>query len=855
VLGKLFGETVEIAGRYRLGEQIGRGGLGFVHRARDLKLDRDVALKFPKGASANPEIVADLEREAKVLARLQHPNIVAVYDVGQSEQGVYLAMELIDGVSMSEWLAEGERTWREVVDVMRAAGEGLAAAHEAGVVHRDFKPSNVMIDGMGRVRVVDFGLAREVGEVEPATDRDGAAFETKAAGTPPYMAPEQFEGRVSAASDQFAFCTTIFEGICGRRPWSGRERGLASDEDRDRIARALRNRGMPRWIQRVVTRGLRREPELRFPSMGALCAALTRPPRRKVFPVLGAGLLAGAFMVSRAIAVDPCDVSSRIDSVWNEEARATVRALIVDAPMDTVELLDVAAGEWNALSSGSCEAHQKGETSPLLFELRRRCLEKVADGFSYALSEAESQRVTPQQVRDALTKTLNIQACADDEQLLLFGEATSDFEVNLDLIDEIDRGIARSWVQLNLGRPEEYFETLEELHRSNAGRPDVGYAGARVAFQYGTALTERDEFRRAEEVMRDALLRYTADPRAHTFVAELRGGLAVALSVDPERALEAKHLAEDAITMFGRDGLSSLQVPALTARARASALVGDASAAEESLDELWAIVRKYEADGWSGYDRNLPEIMLVAAEVRARLGQTDAAETDYERAIEAVRSSGTKSRVLAQALNNLAELRSRRDPSPQTAAYAEEAAALKDDLDDRRGAALSLMNAGTIHLRGGRPTDAAHAYERGLSMLPPSSEATRAALGKDLGLAYQAGRDYASAKSALLGALRAAEDAGLQETELRFDVEVILLQVALDQQDDGEARRRLETIRRLEQPHYSEYTRAEVEIAACRLDRVRDPDAARAAAQRARPLVENAADRGLAQQLRECMGD
>ncbi len=854
VLAGLFGESVIVAGRYELGKKIGAGGLGFVHEAVDRNLGRKVALKFPKGASGNPDIVEDLRREAKVLAPLQHPNIVTVFDVGESEQGVYLAMELIDGVSLRSWLEQESRDWRAVVEVMREAGAGLAAAHEAGVVHRDFKPSNVMVDRTGRVRVVDFGLAREVMASVDASGLDTSAdtHKTSAAGTPPYMAPEQFDGEVSAASDQFAFCTALYEGICGKRPWRSRERGIAGDQDREQLGRTLRNAAAPRWLRRVILRGLSREPEDRFPSIGALCAAFANPPRGRIIGLSAAGVLAAATLGIRALVPDPCDIPSSMDAVWTTEARAALVQRLPTGESDLLLRVDEAATAWNTMSAQSCEAREAGDESPFLYELRRRCLARVVDGFEYALDEVGSDENSPERIQAALLRAVDSKKCLDDEQLLLFGGGGAEEGVNLDVVDAIDNAIARSFIQLDLGYPNKHFEILEEIHRTHAVRPDSGYAGARAASQYGTALTGLGEVDEAEAVMRAALLKHAADPRAHPFVAQLRGGLAVTLSSDPERALEALHLAEDAITMYGRDGLSSLQVPALTARARASALLGDVDAAEDSLDQISAIVAKYSDDGWGGQDRNLVELTVVAAEIQSRLGKAAAAERGYVQAIERLRALGTKPAVLARALNNLSEIRSQRDSSTETAELAEEAAALKDSVNDRSGAALSLMTAGTIHLRGGRAENAVDAYERGLAMLPPKAHGVRTETSMNLGLAHQALKRYDAARRALLEARTESNRASLEDSELRFNIEVALLQVAVAQQNDPEARRALETVRRLESAKFSKYTRAEVEIAACELDRLRDPDAAKRAAERAEALLAGVRDPGLREALLAC---
>jgi tetratricopeptide (TPR) repeat protein len=267
-------------GRYLVLEPLGRGGMGMVVVAYDPELDRRIALKLLPGEGDSLRIV----REARALAKLSHPNVVPVYDVGDHDGGVYMAMELVAGRTLDAWLRE-PRGWREILRVMVAAGRGLEAAHAASIVHRDFKPSNVIVGDDGRVRVLDFGLARAV--VEP---RDGNALVALRAdvthgailGTPAYMAPEQHDGgAIDAAADQFAFCVTLHEALWKRRPFAG-----ASDAEvrqaiaERRIERATGVR-VPAALRRIVERGLAEQPSDRFASMTELLAQLERVLKRR----------------------------------------------------------------------------------------------------------------------------------------------------------------------------------------------------------------------------------------------------------------------------------------------------------------------------------------------------------------------------------------------------------------------------------------------------------------------------------------------------------------------------------------------------------------------------------------------
>ena len=221
-----IGESID---RFTIEERIAEGGMGVVYRAHDPTLRRDVALKLVHLGSSlgQADAQARLLREAQGLAQLDHANVVTVFEAGTHGREVFIAMELVDGVSLDRWLAERPRDWRAVVAVLEQAGRGLAAAHAAGLVHRDIKPANVMIATDGRVKVVDFGLARALIELgpEPGVDLDEdlharLTLSGALVGTPAYCAPEQLFGdQVDIRSDVFSFCVTFCEAVFGHRPF------------------------------------------------------------------------------------------------------------------------------------------------------------------------------------------------------------------------------------------------------------------------------------------------------------------------------------------------------------------------------------------------------------------------------------------------------------------------------------------------------------------------------------------------------------------------------------------------------------------------------------------------------------
>lgn len=284
--------------------ELGKGGMGVVYAAHDRELDRQVALKVMRVASVEEIDRVRMLREGQAMARITHPNVITVFEVGSDDGIVFLAQELLDGGTLGEWLEMKQRTHEAILEKFAAAGRGLAAAHAVGLVHRDFKPENVLLGKDGRVRVADFGLAREVGGVEAALlatapgggpppsdappDTDSGALARNLTrtgvvmGTPMFMAPEQHEGKgADARSDQFAFCVALYQALYGDWPYDGKTAVALADN----VIKGVRktpppSAKVPAHLQRLLQRGLATNAGDRFPSMDALLAELARPPSR-----------------------------------------------------------------------------------------------------------------------------------------------------------------------------------------------------------------------------------------------------------------------------------------------------------------------------------------------------------------------------------------------------------------------------------------------------------------------------------------------------------------------------------------------------------------------------------------------
>ena len=290
---------------------LGAGGMGVVVSAYDPDLDRKVAIKLLRadGGGEGPaatERRARLVREAQAMAKLSHPNIVTVHQVGTSGDQVFVVMEHIDGGTLRAWLAAKTRSWREVREMFERAGRGLAAAHAAGIVHRDLKPENVMVGSDGRVRVTDFGLAR----ASPSPSHSGTSPNPSITaagallGTPRYMAPEQHDGKpVDARADQFAFCVALYEALFGTMPFAGNTAAALAAAVRRGQVRDPKGGECPAWLRRAVLRGLRPEPDERYPGMAELLADLGRDrvvARRRALLAAALGVAAIAGIAVRA---------------------------------------------------------------------------------------------------------------------------------------------------------------------------------------------------------------------------------------------------------------------------------------------------------------------------------------------------------------------------------------------------------------------------------------------------------------------------------------------------------------------------------------------------------------------------
>jgi len=433
-------------GRYQLLQHVASGGMGSVYAAYDPELDRRVALKLlHRSGDARGEYELRLQREAKAMARLAHPNVVTVHDVGIYEGRVFLAMEYVDGGSLKDWLKRGRRTWQEIRDQFVEAARGLAAAHQVGLVHRDFKPDNVLLGAGGRVKVADFGLARGVGDATSTASPSPAALSAASAdsldstltadgvvmGTPWYMAPEQLLSQpTDGRTDQFAFGVSLYEALYGVRPFQDKnplarleaiERGVTSEP--------LPDHGVPEWLGQVVRRLIRPNPADRYASMDEVVSGLQRDLRRKrlgPWTVAAISVAALAAVTIPAVAIhnqSQCrGAEHQLEGAWDAKARDQVRAALganEETFQRTAAVLDRYAQDWAREREDACAATRiRRDQTEAVLALRTGCLDlrlKELRHLVALLSTADA--ALARQAVDAALGLSSVRSCADTAAL------------------------------------------------------------------------------------------------------------------------------------------------------------------------------------------------------------------------------------------------------------------------------------------------------------------------------------------------------------------------------------------------------------------------------------------------------
>ena len=789
-------------GRYVVGDRLGAGGMGVVFQARDPDLDRELAIKIvlpqASGARAQERLLA----EARAMAKLRHPAVVPVFDVGTTDHGVYVVMPLVAGGTLHDWLRAERRPWRAVLDKFLGAGRGLAAAHAAGLVHRDFKPRNVLLGEAGEALVADFGLAAET--IPPP--EDGAPGRspqaTSVAGTHGYMAPEQARGEaLDARADQYSFCVSLWEGLHGERPDDAetRTRGALPVLPASRGIPSIPadRRGAPAWLLAAVARGFSPTAERRWPSMTALLAHLEARLRRPRRIAIGVGTIAlvggvaAVALVPSGDATPGCDdPRARLTGIWDASTRRRVEAAFAASKVAFADqtlarvlpALDGYAERWRTMHVAACTAtHVERTQSADLLDRRMVCLDRRLGALG-ALAGAWSRDVSPTVVRratDAVTALPSLGDCADTERLLAARPLPADLRTRA-RIAELEREL----------------DAVAALHWTDVGAPQLARARSAVAAARATEhlplvaralevaiVAERDAGEAVEPLLRE-LTRVAAETQDDHRAASAWADLLSELSERGSHFTEARALepvAEAALVRAGsppqlvfrfrmnaaaraitvgehetaleQARLALAAAPTARARALANSLMAKVVRAKDGPAAARASATASLREHETVYGPDHPstaDAALLLAQIEADAGNLHDAERLTRRALTTqLRDAGTDSYDLALTQRTLGGILTDLGRYADARAAVEAAVAILEKLDHERSLALLAETIGLrarCSLAEGRRDDAIQDLERAEPMCRRLECPLQETLQMDLGTSLvAAGRDRARA--------------------------------------------------------------------------------------------------------------
>ncbi|MCX4247450.1 tetratricopeptide repeat protein [Paraliomyxa miuraensis] len=706
--------------RFILLGPLGSGGTSMVYKAYDPELDRKVAIKLLQGRrKAGHRGEERLIREAKAMAKLQHANVVTVFDVSRYEEpdlgldpaldtgglevppkGIFIVMELVEGGDLRRWLGRRHRQWREVLEVMLAAGQGLAAAHEMGIVHRDVKPGNVLIGDDGRVLMSDFGLARAAALRSPPSggrehrwpsgswddgDTSDLTREGAVLGTPPYMSPEQHRGEGSdPRSDQFGFGVTLYEALFGVRPFSGTMTEMRRAKQQGRWRPVPSGSKVPSRVVAVLERSLQPDPEQRYASMTELLGALGQASRSRVPQRAFLGGIALVVSVAIPLALlgtdeDPCTGGQgRVEQAWSSERQEAIQDVFerssapyarAAGPRVKAEIDDWTRG-WLAAYRDACEAtHVRREQTPEALELRVSCLSRQIRELEAMteLMEGGDSRV----VENAMVSVQSlgdVHTCDDVAALSARAEPPA--------TPEARTRVSSGYGQIAEARALELGGRYEEavgLARSVVEEADaVGYPPLRAAATHrmAAALGLMGDFYAAEEQLVEAI-EAAERSRDEPTAADAWIDLVWVVGVEqprPEEALRLARFAQAAVERLDDD---------LLRRAALDHNRGGVFYRLERYDEaLTHYQRAYQVQYELLGDRHplVAQTLNHIGNVLIMQERYDEARLKCEQALEIRRSTlGERHPRVAAPLNNLAELLGRKGDHQQALDHAQRA--------------------------------------------------------------------------------------------------------------------------------------------------------------------------------------
>lgn len=605
-------------GRYLMLELLGVGGMGTVWVAYDPQLDRKVALKLVRASSVeSPQARAALLQEAQTMAKLSHPNVRAVYDAGLEGQQAFLVMELVEGEALSRYLAK-PRSWREVARLFLEAGRGLAAAHRAGLTHRDFKPDNVLLSRDGRVLVTDFGLAHSSWRQAPGR-----------AGTVAFMAPEQRRGGLATPlSDQFSFCVAL-------------EAALPADA--------------PTWLKRLLDTGLQADPTKRYPSLAQLLDAIDRRlSRRPMAMALAAGwvgigvlgLMAFSFYQRSQVCAG---ADQALQSIWDSDVqqraeRAFARTGLSYAPAawkKTRDELDGFARRWVVEKTRACEATRiRKEQSDEMLDARMGCFEArraELGALTALLTDADA----------TVVENAGPAAAALTRRGFCEGVAVTAAPQDAAQFQRAQTAIASARAHFQAGK---YAAAAPKAEEAVTAARAAGHVPtlAHALLEHGAVLGQKGDYANAEKTLREAVL--VADRARATATRVEAWLLLMKMFTESARKDEAFQAGE-----FAAAAHAGLEPPKPALAAAVELGFGKASFVFDRGEE--ALARYQKARELAGADKRLAlQAQVGIGNALAHLGRYPEAEATLRAALEATRSlEGAEHPAMAMVLANVGD--------------------------------------------------------------------------------------------------------------------------------------------------------------------------------------------------------
>ena len=737
-----------------------------------------------------------LRREAQALAKLSHPNVVQVYEVGEAQGQTFVAMELVKGQTLADWMRQEPRPdWRACVQVYLQAAAGLVAAHEHGLVHRDFKPGNAIIDDKGRVRVLDFGLARyaqkrpsdELSRTNEQTRTDSQEFATLEAsltvtgsvlGTPAYMPPEQMRGEeADVRSDQFSFCVSLWEALHGERPFDdGSMAALMVSVQRGVVRAATKSSRVPARLRAVLLRGLATDPDERWPSMEALLEQLQRrvaPPRRRWIGLAGAlGLLAvgGGLGSTRALEwLHRCTgAHAKLAGVWDEVRREEVKAAILGTELsyapDTWERveprLDAYAEAWAAEHTDACEAtRSRDEQSEDEMSLRMECLHQQwvhLRATVGALIQADATVV--ENAVQAVASLPGVLRCRDLEALRAEVSPPEDPAV-AEQVRALDEILAEAKAKQDAGKYEEGLRLADEVV-DRAGTLDYEPLMARAWLRQGDLRKKLGDYTGAVEVLQKAYGAAVANNML-TEAAQVSAKMMSLLGDLLARHEDARSWVRDAEPLSRATGTDNARASYLSSLGHVAKSQGEYDDARDYHERALAIRQTASGPEHPTVASSFNSLGLVAQSQ----GAYDDARDYHERALAIKQTAlGPEHPNVASSFNNLALVAQSQGEYQDARDYHERALAIRRKAlgPEHPDVASSFNNLGVVAYYQGEYQDARDYHERALAIsqkaLGPEHPNVASSF-TNLGLMAQLQGEYQDARDLLERALAISQKA------------------------------------------------------------------------------------------------